>query len=294
MTSNYTNSPLATYTRITDKKTKRKGDGVIDTITIHCYVGQVTAKQGVDRFYNTDRDCSVQYVVGTDGSIGQSVEEEYRAWTSGGADKNGNPIRVNGISGADNDHRAVTIEVASDTTAPYAVTDAAYEALIVLCADICKRNGIESLKWEGDKTLVGDVSRQNMTVHRWFARKACPGDYLYERMGDIAARVNALLSEPQNCSVSVVCPCCGKSINVTLSPVVEAPVAPREYKVGDIVTFKGDTHYTNANASTGYKCTGGSAEITDTYAGGKHPYHLVRVNGKGATVYGWVDAGTFE
>ena len=89
---------------------------------------------------------------------------------------------MNGISGADNDQRAITIEVASDTTDPYTITDEAYEGLIRLLVDICKRNpGIGRLRWQGDKSLVGQTDMQNMTVHRWFARKACPGDYLYDR-----------------------------------------------------------------------------------------------------------------
>ena len=66
-------------------------------------------------------------------------------------------------------------------------------ALIELCADICRRNGIKQLLWKGDKNLVGQVSKQNMTVHRWFAAKACPGDYIYQRLGDIATKVNAKL-----------------------------------------------------------------------------------------------------
>ena len=66
-------------------------------------------------------------------------------------------------------------------------------ALIELCTDICKRNGIKKLLWSGDKNLVGNHSKQNLTVHRWFANKACPGDYIYERLGDIAAKVNAKL-----------------------------------------------------------------------------------------------------
>jgi hypothetical protein len=121
------------------------------------------------------------------------VEEKDRSWCSGGKDSKGNPIRVNGISGADNDHRAVTIEVASDTTAPYAVTDKALASLIELCADVCKRNGIKQLLWKGDKSLVGQIDKQNMTVHRWFAMKSCPGDYLYERHGYIAEEVNKRL-----------------------------------------------------------------------------------------------------
>ena len=106
-------------------------------------------------------------------------------------------------SNSTNDHRAVTIEVASDTKPPYAVTDAAYSALIQLVADICKRNNIKQLLWKGDRYLIGQVDKQNMTVHRWFATKDCPGDYLYERHGDIASKVNAILDaskqdEPAN------------------------------------------------------------------------------------------------
>ena len=173
----YTNSPLVTYKRITNNKTSPRNH-VIDTITIHCIVGQWTAKQGCDYFATTDRECSANYVVGKDGSIGLSVEEKDRSWCS---------------SSSSNDHRAITIEVASDTAHPYAVTDEAYNALIKLVADICKRNGIKKLLWKADKSLIGQVDKQNMTVHRWFANKSCPGEYLYSRHSDIAAKVNALL-----------------------------------------------------------------------------------------------------
>lgn len=66
-------------------------------------------------------------------------------------------------------------------------------------------------------------------------------------------------------------------------------------KIGDIVNFTGNKHYTNANATNGSPCNGGKAKITNIYQLGKckHPYHLVRVAGKGATVYGWVDEGSF-
>lgn len=175
----YSNSPLVTYKRITNNKTSPRNH-VIDTITIHCIVGQWTAKQGCDYFATTDRECSANYVVGKDGSIGLSVEEKDRSWCS---------------SSSSNDHRAITIEVASDTAHPYAVTDEAYNALIKLVADICKRNGIKKLLWKADKSLIGQVNKQNMTVHRWFANKSCPGEYLYSRHSDIAAKVNALLGD---------------------------------------------------------------------------------------------------
>ena len=182
------NSPLVTYTKLTENKTSPRNHK-IDTITIHCIVGQWTAKQGCDYFANTKRQASANYVVGRDGSIGLSVNESDRSWCS---------------SNSSNDHRAVTIEVASDTSHPYAVTDAAYKALIQLVADICKRNGIKQLLWKGDKSLIGQVDKQNMTVHRWFAAKACPGDYLYSRHGDIASKVNAILAEENGSEMTLI------------------------------------------------------------------------------------------
>lgn len=171
------NSGLATYSKISPNKSSPRNHE-IDTITIHCIVGQWTAKQGCDYFAQTKRQASANYVVGKDGSIGLSVDEADRSWCS---------------SNAANDNRAVTIEVASDTTHPYKVTDAAYSALLDLITDICRRNGIKKLLWQADKSLIGQVDKQNMTVHRWFANKACPGDYLYNLHPQIAAEVNKRL-----------------------------------------------------------------------------------------------------
>jgi hypothetical protein len=173
----YTNSSLVNYTKISPNKTVGRNHA-IDTITIHCVVGQCSVETLGEVFAPTSRQASSNYGVGKDGRIGMYVEEKDRSWCS---------------SNAANDHRAITIEVASDTTHPYAVTDAALQATIKLCADICKRNGIKKLLWKGDKSLIGQVDKQNMTVHRWFANKSCPGDYLYERHGYIADEVNKLL-----------------------------------------------------------------------------------------------------
>lgn len=175
----YTNSDLVAYTNITKNKTVNRTHS-IDTITIHCFVGQVTAKQGCDFFANTSKECSANYVIGADGSIGLSVEEKDRSWCS---------------SNKDNDMRAITIEVASGTSEPYAVTEKAYGALIKLLIDVCKRNNIKRLLWRNDKSLIGQVDKQNMTVHRWFANKSCPGTYLFNNMGEIAEAVNSELDK---------------------------------------------------------------------------------------------------
>lgn len=178
----YTNSPLVSYS---NPAKYHGGERLhkIDTITIHCIVGQWTAKQGCDYFANIDRKASCNYVVGKDGDIGLSVEEKYCSYCSNSSEgKNAN------------DQRAITIETASDKTAPYTITDAALNALIILCADICKRNGIKALKFSYDKNeRVNHLNGVNMTCHRDFAKKACPGDYIYEREEYIAQEVNKLL-----------------------------------------------------------------------------------------------------
>lgn len=171
------NSSLASYTKISPNKNSPRNHK-IDTITIHCVVGQLSVEAIGNVFTQTNRKSSSNYGIGSDGRIGMYVEEKDRSWCS---------------SNAANDNRAITIEVASDKTHPYAVKDVVYQSLINLLVDICKRNDIKELKWQGDKSLVGQVDKQNMTVHRWFANKACPGDYLYSRHGQIAEEVNKRL-----------------------------------------------------------------------------------------------------
>ena len=171
------NSKLISCTLISPNKNSPRNHK-IDTITIHCVVGQCSAERIGEIFKPTSRQASSNYGIGYDGRIGLYVDEADRSWCS---------------SNAANDNRAITIEVASDTKHPYAVNDKAYAALLDLVEDICRRNGIKALLWKGDKSLIGQVDKQNMTVHRWFANKACPGDYLYNLHPQIAAQVNERL-----------------------------------------------------------------------------------------------------
>lgn len=172
------NSPLVSYTKISPNKNSPRNHK-IDTITIHCVVGQCSVETLGNEFARESKEASSNYGIGYDGRIGMYVEEKDRSWCS---------------SNAENDNRAITIECASDTTHPYAINDKVYKALIELCTDICKRNNIKELKWRADKKLIGQVDKQNMTVHRWFAAKACPGDYIYSRLGKIASEVNTKLN----------------------------------------------------------------------------------------------------
>ena len=203
----YTNSPLVTYTKISPNKTSPRNH-IIDTITIHCMAGNLTVETCGNIFAKTSRKASSNYGIGTDGRIAMYVEEKDRSWCS---------------SNSANDHRAITIEVANDGGAPdWHVSDKAMESLIKLVADICKRNNIKELKWSTNKSdRVNHRNGCNMTVHRDFAAKACPGAYLYEKHGYIADEVNKLL---------------GVKSSITSSNPLTTPSTEKTYTVQ-----KGDT-----------------------------------------------------
>lgn len=118
------------------------------------------------------RSASANYGVGTDGRVGLYVDEGDRSWAS---------------SSRDNDHQAVTMEIANDGGAPdWHVSDTALQKCIELCADICKRNGIASLDYTNDEN-------GNLTRHNMFAATTCPGPYLQGKFPYIASEVNKIL-----------------------------------------------------------------------------------------------------
>ena len=177
----YTNSSLVAYTKLSPNHSGQRTHS-IDRITPHCVVGQATAERICDCFISPDRQASCNYGIGTDGRVSLCVEEKNRSWCS---------------SSRENDQRAITIECASDTSAPYAMNSKVYESLIKLCTDICQRNGKKKLLWFADKTktlnYAPKADEMVLTVHRWFANKSCPGDWLYSRLGDLAAKVTTAL-----------------------------------------------------------------------------------------------------
>ena len=171
------NSPLATYSKQPriNKSNPRKYK--IQRITIHHWSGVIkTAKQGVDYFCSEEcmakRQVSANYVIGNDGSIGMMIPEDRRAWTS---------------SNAENDHSAITIEVSnSKTGGDWPISDAAMKSLIALCADICKRNGIPRLYYDGTKNGT-------LTRHCQFVSTDCPGTYIKNKTTYICTEVNKLI-----------------------------------------------------------------------------------------------------
>lgn len=208
----YTNSPLVSYTKLSPNHSGQRTHS-IDRITPHCVVGQCSVETLGNIFLPTSRQASSNYGIGVDGRVGMYVEEKNRSWCS---------------SSNANDQRAVTIECASDNTEPYAFKDVVYKRLIELCTDICKRNGKTKLLWLGDKAKTLNYTPKSdemvLTVHRWFANKSCPGNWMYARMGDLASKVTAAL---------------GSDVKPA-DPVKPTPVG---IKAGDLVTITGSTYY---------------------------------------------------
>lgn len=178
----YTNSSMVAYTKLSPNHSGQRTHA-IDRISPHCVVGQCTAEGLGDWFAKSSTQASSNYGIDKNGRVGMYVEEKNRSWcTSSNA----------------NDQRAITIECASDTTEPYTMNNTVYETLIKLCTDICKRNGKKKLLWFADKDKSLNYAPKSdemvITVHRWFANKSCPGNWLYARLGDVASRVTANLS----------------------------------------------------------------------------------------------------
>ena len=174
-------SKLVSYTGLSPNHSGRRTHA-IDRITPHAVVGQLSVERICGCFPGKDRQASCNYAIGADGRIGLCVDEDNRSWCS---------------SSRDNDQRAVTIKCASDLTEPYAMKPEVYESLVNLCTDICRRNCKKRPVWIADRgeALRYKVKSDEMllTVHRWFARKSCPGNWLFERMGSLADEVNGKL-----------------------------------------------------------------------------------------------------
>ena len=169
------NSSLVDYTKLSPNHSGQRTHS-IDRITPHCVVGQCSVETLGSIFMTNGASCN--YGIGTDGRVLLCVDEKNRSWCS---------------SSNSNDQRAITIECASDTYDPYAMNSKVYSTLVKLCTDICKRNGKKKLLWFGSESKTLNYSPKSdemiITVHRWFANKSCPGDWLYSRLGDLASKV---------------------------------------------------------------------------------------------------------
>lgn len=253
------NSSLVEYTQLSPHCNKPRRDK-IRKITIHHAAGSATL-QGFGATFNGTREVSANYGIDSLGRVGMYVEECSRAWTS---------------SSPNNDHQAITIEVANDSGGPdWHVSDAALEATINLCVDICKRNGIEKLNFTGDKS-------GNLTMHKYFAATGCPGPYLESRFPYIANEVNKRLGTLKYSGSGSTITAPDQNVNTS-----------GNIRIGDIVQFKGGGVYISSTAKRVTATKSASrCKVSNIYTKGRHKYHLISQDGKG--VYGWVNASDIE
>lgn len=262
----YTNSSLVAYTKISPNKTANR-KYPITRASIHCVVGQCSVETIGQVFAPTSRQASSNYGVGYDGKIGMYVEEKDRSWCT---------------SSNDNDNRAITIEVASDTTHPYAVNSKAYAALLDLLTDICKRNGKTKVVWIADKEKALAYTPKDgellLTVHRWFANKACPGDYLYNRHSEIATEVTKRLG--------------GASASTSTENTTTSGSETTTITAGTALKLSKTPIYTSATAKTATGTKTGTFYVwSDEVVSGRIRITNAKTRvGAAGQVTGWIDA----
>lgn len=130
---------------------------------------------GIERMSGPD-EASCTYIITTDGRILGHVPEEFRPWTSGSfeADSDAITIEVQNTNGR--------VNGSDDDPSSWQISDAAYNSIIALLADVAHRYG-----WDG-------ISSSNYRGHREFSSTACPGGYLWSRMDETRAAAQALFS----------------------------------------------------------------------------------------------------
>ena len=173
----YTNSSLVSYVDLSPGNYGPRSHA-IDTITIHHMAGNLSVETCGKLFHKKKGNSN--YGIGTDGRVALYVEEKNGAWTSGNKA---------------NDMRAITIEVANNSGAPnWTISQQALNSLLLLCADICRRNNIKALVWSANKAdRVNHKNGVNMTMHKDFQATACPGPFIESIEGLIAIAVNQML-----------------------------------------------------------------------------------------------------
>lgn len=200
----FTNSPLVVYTRISPNRNSPRNHA-IDRITIHHMAGVCSVEDFGNIVAPTSRQMSANYAIGNDGRIGLFCPESDRSWCSS------SPL---------NDHRAITIEVSNSSIGgDWPIGDRAYKSLIKLCVDICKRNGIKKLYYDG---LNGTLTR-----HCDLWPTACPGPWMKNHTTDLCNKVNAQLNS---------------------SSSVTKPQPTTSFKVGDLVKINAGARYYGGGA----------------------------------------------
>lgn len=155
---------------VTDpKKHGGKRKKPIRVFVPHHNAGVTTGENLARYIKNTSRQLSATYIIGQNGEVFQGLDEGLEPYTTGNRQI---------------DTEAITFEIANSTGAPqWKISDKAFDTLVNLTIDICKRHGIKELNFTGDK--LGDIH-----LHKWYQDTSCPGPYLEGKMPEYVRRVN--------------------------------------------------------------------------------------------------------
>lgn len=243
-----TKSSLATVSVLADSSNYNQGRNgkTICKFTPHHAAGVLTALQLGKIFQNPARNASATYCIGNDGTIACTLDEANRPWTS---------------SSPDNDYQAITVEVSnSGTGGDWPISDAAWNSLIELAVDVCKRYNFR-LEFDG-------TSNGSLTYHEMFKNTNCPGPMLKSKMNELATIVNARLDNNEE----------------PVKPVIVEQTT--KYNVGDKVKINGVYLASNSTTKLTPKVTEGT--ITRRIIGALNPYLLNDGN------IGWVNDNVIE
>lgn len=167
--------------------------GKIKRLTPHCVAGNlaIEAILGLPAF-KAYGNASTNYAIGSDSRIGLGVEETNRAWTS---------------SSSINDNQAITFEIANNSGAPdWRMSEKAINSWIDLATDICQFYEFNKVAYKDKPSNISIKDTESwintwdpgpdtmlITLHRWFAAKACPGDYFVRQLPWIVKEINKRL-----------------------------------------------------------------------------------------------------
>lgn len=136
-----------------------------DLIVVHHMAGVLTPTQCNNSLKG--RGGSIHYAIGNDGTIGWGIDETEVAWHAGNW-----PIN----------QRSIGIETSNSSTGgDWPVSEAAFNSLVYLVADIAKRNNMGKL-----------VFKQNIGYHGLYASTSCAGPTLIGRMDELIEKANAI------------------------------------------------------------------------------------------------------
>ena len=189
-------SPLSTYERISPNKNSPRNKN-IRRLTPHCVAGNLTLEAilGLSGFQKGG-NASTTYAIDSEGKCGLGVEETNRPWTT---------------SSSINDNEAITFEIANNGGAPdWRMSDKAINAWMDMAVEIASFYGFKKVNYKDKpsnitssqvETWINTWAKKDemiITLHRWYAAKACPGDYLVRQLPWLIGEINKRLQDSKH------------------------------------------------------------------------------------------------